>query len=52
MSKLGSHLGTTVNAYNRAAQEFGKVDKDMIKISGGESIEIGVTEVDKPHSSE
>jgi DNA recombination protein RmuC len=34
MQKLGTHLGTTVNAYNSAYKEFQKVDKDVIKISG------------------
>jgi len=34
MKKLGNNLGTTVNAYNRASKEFGKVDKDVIKITG------------------
>jgi len=50
MTKLGCHLGTTVCAYNNAAHELSKVDKDMLKISGGETIELGVNEVDKPHS--
>lgn len=34
MKKLGNNLGTTVNAYNRASKEFGKVDKDVVKITG------------------
>ena len=34
MKKLGNNLGPTVNAYNRASKEFGKVDKDVIKITG------------------
>ncbi|HUA13449.1 MAG TPA: DNA recombination protein RmuC [Candidatus Sulfotelmatobacter sp.] len=33
MQKLGSSLGTTVNHYNAAHKELGKVDKDMVKIS-------------------
>ena len=32
--KLGTHLGTTVNMYNTAYKEFGKIDKDVLKISG------------------
>ncbi len=32
--KLGTHLGTTVNMYNTAYKEFGKIDKDILKISG------------------
>ncbi|MEA3357254.1 MAG: DNA recombination protein RmuC, partial [Patescibacteria group bacterium] len=34
MNKLGKHLGTTVGAYNNANKEFGKIDKDVLKISG------------------
>jgi len=33
MQKLGSSLGTTVNHYNNAHKELGKVDKDVIKIA-------------------
>ncbi|MFA5128964.1 MAG: DNA recombination protein RmuC [Patescibacteria group bacterium] len=35
--KLGNHLGTTVGAYNTASTELKKIDKDVIKIAGGES---------------
>jgi DNA recombination protein RmuC len=34
MQKMGNHLGTTVNMYNSAYKEFGKIDKDVYKISG------------------
>lgn len=34
MKKVGDHLGTTVNAYNSAYKELGKIDKDVMKISG------------------
>jgi DNA recombination protein RmuC len=33
MQKLGSALGTTVNHYNAAHKELGKVDKDVVKIA-------------------
>lgn len=33
-NKVGKHLGTTVNAYNAANKELGKVDKDVMKITG------------------
>lgn len=33
MQKLGNSLGTTVNHYNTAHKELGKIDKDVIKIS-------------------
>jgi DNA recombination protein RmuC len=36
MQKLGASLGTTVNHYNAAHKELKKVDKDVVKISGGE----------------
>lgn len=32
--KLGKTLGTTVNHYNAAQRELGKVDKDVLKITG------------------
>jgi len=34
MKKLGGHLGTTVSMYNNAYKEFGKIDKDILRISG------------------
>jgi DNA recombination protein RmuC len=34
MKKLGGHLGTTVSMYNHAYKEFGKIDKDVYRISG------------------
>ncbi|MEX2033000.1 MAG: DNA recombination protein RmuC [Candidatus Colwellbacteria bacterium] len=34
MEKLGNHLGTSVNAYNSAYKELGKIDKDVVRISG------------------
>lgn len=36
MKKLGTHLGTSVGMYNKAYKELGKVDKDVLKISGAE----------------
>jgi DNA recombination protein RmuC len=33
MQKLGSSLGTTVNHFNNAHKELGKVDKDIVKIA-------------------
>lgn len=37
LRKLGSSLGTTVNHYNNAYKEFGKVDKDVVKIAQTDS---------------
>jgi DNA recombination protein RmuC len=34
MGRLGSALGTTVNHYNAAYKELGKVDKDVTRITG------------------
>jgi len=33
-NKIGTHLQTTVNTYNNSMREFGKVDKDILKIAG------------------
>lgn len=51
LDKLGSNLGTTVNMYNSAAKEFKKIDKDVVKISGGSS-EFEPTLIDKPRQDE
>ena len=32
--KVGNSLGTTVNHYNAATKELGKIDKDVTKIAG------------------
>lgn len=37
MGKLGTSMATTVNHYNNAYKEFKKIDKDVVKITGGES---------------
>ncbi len=47
LQKLGGHLGTTVNTYNAAYKEFKKIDKDIIKIAGGES-QIEPLQLEKP----
>lgn len=47
LKKIGNNLTTTVNSYNAAYKEFGKVDKDVVKITGGKS-EIEVQQIDKP----
>lgn len=51
LTKLGGHLGTAVNAYNAAAKEFRKVDKDVLRISG-ESVGFEPAVLDKPQSDE
>lgn len=47
MIKLGNSLGTSVNHYNRASKEIGKIDKDITKIAG-ESPKLEAGEIDKP----
>jgi len=47
MQKLGKNLGTTVNAYNTAYKELGKVDKDVMRITEGER-GIEPMQIDKP----
>lgn len=34
MKKVGAHLGTTVSMYNNAYKELGKIDKDVLRITG------------------
>lgn len=51
MQKLGSNLGTTVNMYNQAYKEFGKVDKDIMKVSG-KGIDSEPVQLDKPRVNE
>ncbi len=36
LKKMGKNLDTTVNAYNASYKEFAKIDKDVVKITGGE----------------
>jgi len=35
--KLGKTMGTLVNHYNSSSKEFKKIDKDVVRISGGEN---------------
>jgi len=45
--KIGKNLGTTVSAYDKAYQEFSKIDRDIYKITG-ESIESEPLAIAKP----
>ena len=47
MKRLGDHLTTTVSSYNRAGKELYKIDKDVVKITDGES-KIKIKEVETP----
>jgi len=46
-SKLGNALTTAVNQYNLSGKEFKKIDKDMLKITGENSLE-ELPVLDKP----
>lgn len=48
--KLGSSLSTTVNHYMAGNRELGKIDKDVLKITGT-SIGLELESVDKPQLS-
>jgi DNA recombination protein RmuC len=39
LEKIGAHLTTTTNAYSIAYKEFGKIDKDIVKIGAGAELE-------------
>ncbi|MBU0661313.1 DNA recombination protein RmuC [Patescibacteria group bacterium] len=47
MLRLGKSMTTTVNHYNTAYKELGKIDKDVIKITKGKK-SINTEEVEKP----
>ena len=49
LKKLGLSLSTSVSHYNNAYHEFKKLDKDVIKIAGGES-KIEAMAIEKPKS--
>jgi DNA recombination protein RmuC len=45
--KIGNSLGATVGHYNNASKELGKIDKDIVKIGGGDTV-LDVEEVNRP----
>lgn len=45
--KLGKTLETTVNHYNNGYKELGKIDKDIMRITG-ESVEVEMLSLEKP----
>jgi len=51
MKKLGTHLGTTVSMYNNAYKELGKIDKDVLKITG-EAAGIETEAIEPPKEDE
>lgn len=46
--KIGATLGTTVNHYNMASKELGKIDRDVMKITEGEGFGVEQIELEKP----
>lgn len=51
LKKMGNNLTTTVNMYNQAYKEFGKIDKDVVKITEGER-SVEVLQLEKPNLEE
>lgn len=51
LQKMGGSLATTVNHYNNAYGEFKKIDKDVIRITDGDS-QIEALKVDRPKNDE
>ncbi len=47
MKKLGTSMGTTVNHYNTAYKELGKIEKDIVRITEGDT-EIDILHIEKP----
>ena len=47
--KVGSHLGTVINAYNKSTKELSKIDKDVMKLTG-ETVNSQAELLDKPLS--
>jgi DNA recombination protein RmuC len=46
-NRMGKNLDTTVSSFNKAKAEFGKIDKDVIKLAGGDA-RIELDEVSRP----
>lgn len=51
MKKLGTSMSTAVNHYNNAYKEFRKIDKDVVKIAGGEA-KIEILAIERPKIEE
>jgi len=49
--KLGGHLSTTVNTYNLAYRELGKIDKDVVRITDGEK-RIEPVQIERPNTED
>ncbi len=51
LGKMGKSLSTTVNHYNNSYKELAKVDKDVVKIAGGD-LQAEPLLVDKPQTED
>lgn len=51
LARLGNSLGATVGHYNSAHKELGRIEKDVVKISGGKT-EVEPLLLDKPRADE
>lgn len=51
MRKIGNNLSTTVNSYNTAYKELGKIDKDVVKLTDGE-LKIEIQKIEVPSIDE
>lgn len=49
--KIGNSLGATVGHYNNASKELGKIDKDIVKIGGGDPV-LELEQVDRPRNED
>ncbi len=47
LKRMGNSLSVTVGHYNHAYQEFGKIDKDIVKITDGKK-QVELLKVDRP----
>jgi DNA recombination protein RmuC len=49
--KVGNSLGATVGHYNSASKELGKIDKDIVKIGGGDKV-LEVDSISRPNTDD
>ncbi len=47
MKKIGNNLSTTVNSYNTAYKELGKIDKDVVKLTDGD-LKLEIQKIEGP----
>lgn len=50
-TKVGNSLSATVGHYNSASKELGKIDKDIVKIGGGDPV-LELDEIERPKSND